>query len=813
MKETRYKKIFKYSLLCLVGIGIVLIGNLRAVADTTTANFEDFTLGGINGQDGWVSGGVPPNYTIYDEEVISNTYGYTSFGIKSLRVSNALTSDSFGDQIFSKSLINEAGETSASTSTFSGGVRQPYFEAEWDFASTVPESEQVGFMITMSPDEGDGARMSWLQLQDTASGFQLNFYDYQSSVSDFVLTSIATGIDRTVPHKVKMTMNFIDGPSNDVVKVYLDDSLIHTGTSWEDYARSVGGAPNPVDSIMFRISGTAVPANSGKGILIDNFSSFSGPVPSLTFPTVTSTDPINASDNISPGRSISALFSEAMNPATISSSTFSVKKGTVSVPGSISYSGSKATFIPDVILDQNSIYTATITTGATASSGNAMVADYTWNFTTSWNYDAWSDHGVGYTAPTGDAYYPSVFYDDNGFGTGSPKYAMWYSDGVGAVFLTTSMDGVVWGTSTTTVGLINVHHAQVVYDADCFGTLPCNTTTTKYKMWFWDMGAPTLYSISSMATADSADGIHWTNKIAVTQNPESKLIQSPDTGTGWNRGTYGPAMVLYQSEATNTGIEPWDYKYVMYYDGTDGGHEDTGLAYSADGLYWSAYTVNPVLSGSRIGGIDAWNCVSAIYGTVFKDSFGYHFFYSGKGQDDGLGGCAFRSDFNGIGYASSIDGKTWVKDIRPFFAIDDGVQYRSGRIYTPSVINDGSGVFRMYFSTKDASGGQKKIGYATLVAPVMETPPIPAPPPAAPSGGGGGSRYDSGETTYISQTSRISQTTELSGDNVINIRDWSIFLFRWSSGNEILKSTLDFNGDGKVDISDFSVLLDALRIR
>jgi hypothetical protein len=74
-------------------------------------------------------------------------------------------------------------------------------------------------------------------------------------------------------------MQFIDGPSNDIVKVYLDGSLIHTGTSWEDYARSVGGAPNPVDSIMFRVSGTAAPLTLGKGFLIDNFYTYSGPVP------------------------------------------------------------------------------------------------------------------------------------------------------------------------------------------------------------------------------------------------------------------------------------------------------------------------------------------------------------------------------------------------------------------------------------------------------------------------------------------------------------------------------------------------------
>jgi hypothetical protein len=249
---------------------------------TMITDFENFALGDVNGQFGWTSGVIghgPSAVPIFDVKVVSNTYGYPSFGTKSLRISNAITSPSFGDQTFSKSLANEAGETAASVSTYSGGIRQPYFEAQWDFASTVPGSEQPGLIVTTSPDEGDGARMSWLQMLDTPTGLGLNFYDYQSSVSDFVLTSIASGLDRTIPHTVKITMQFIDGPSNDVVKVYLDGVLIHTGTSWEDYARIAGGAPNPVDSIMFRLAGTAAPATLGKGFLIDNFSSESGPVP------------------------------------------------------------------------------------------------------------------------------------------------------------------------------------------------------------------------------------------------------------------------------------------------------------------------------------------------------------------------------------------------------------------------------------------------------------------------------------------------------------------------------------------------------
>ena len=326
-------------------------------------------------------------------------------------------------------------------------------------------------------------------------------------------------------------------------------------------------------------------------------------------------------------------------------------------------------------------------------------------------YTAWSDQGVIYTASVGSAYYPSVIYDANGFGAGTPKYAMWYSDGDGSVFLVTSTNGVSWGSPTTMVGLVSASHVQVLYDANCFGTVPCNAATPKYRMWFWHMTA-NVYDISSIETAESVDGIDWSNtQVPLTQNASAKLVY--DDGVSWNRGTYGPVNVFYQPNASNTGTKPWNYTYVMYYDGTDGSHEDTGLAYSADGLYWNAYTANRVLSGSPTG---AWDCYSSVYGTVYVDSTGFHYFYSGKGRDDGNGNCITTSsgNFDGIGYASSTDGEAWVKGPSPIFTTSDEVSYRSGRIYTPSVINDGSGILRMYFSVTDSSDTPKKIAYATL---------------------------------------------------------------------------------------------------
>ena len=42
----------------------------------------------------------------------------------------------------------------------------------------MPSSEQAGLSVVASPDRGDCARMSWIQMKDLPGGLQVNFYDY-----------------------------------------------------------------------------------------------------------------------------------------------------------------------------------------------------------------------------------------------------------------------------------------------------------------------------------------------------------------------------------------------------------------------------------------------------------------------------------------------------------------------------------------------------------------------------------------------------------------------------------------------------------
>jgi hypothetical protein len=107
-----------------------------------------------------------------------------------------------------------------------------------------------------------------------------------------------------------------------------------------------------------------------------------GSAPDTTPPTVSSTVPAINSTNVPVGNALSATFSEAMNPLTISTATFTLKQGATAVSGTVSYVGVTATLTPLVGLAPNTLFTATITTGAQDLSGNALVSNYVWTFTT-----------------------------------------------------------------------------------------------------------------------------------------------------------------------------------------------------------------------------------------------------------------------------------------------------------------------------------------------------------------------------------------------------------------------------------------------
>jgi len=100
-------------------------------------------------------------------------------------------------------------------------------------------------------------------------------------------------------------------------------------------------------------------------------------------PTVTSTTPAAGGMGIAINSSLTATFSAAMDPATLTTTTFTVQDGAAAaVAGTVTSTGATATFIPTNNLAASTSFTATVSTGAKDTQGNALAAPFTWTFTT-----------------------------------------------------------------------------------------------------------------------------------------------------------------------------------------------------------------------------------------------------------------------------------------------------------------------------------------------------------------------------------------------------------------------------------------------
>jgi len=323
----------------------------------------------------------------------------------------------------------------------------------------------------------------------------------------------------------------------------------------------------------------------------------------------------------------------------------------------------------------------------------------------------WAEHAAnpvfGQAIGGPKAYYPCVIYDESrfsGHGT-SALYKMWYGASGGQTALAVSEDGLAW----TDLGVVLPagYHTTVKYNAAGFPGSGPDVSTMRYRAWYWDPAH--LYSVNALAYAESPDGENWTN-LQPCQNGPVPIVSNGDPW--WNRGSYGPCDVLIDPSASNTGT---DWVFTLYYDGTTGGDEAIGLAFSADGITWTGYDENgdgkadPVFTGTYIAG--DWDHDYTSRATILVEEDGsYAMWYSG-----GTGAVN-----HGIGYATSPDGIHWTRSgVNPVFHRDDGVTWRSDRTYCPSVVPVDGGV-AMWFAGKGADG--YSIGLATLIPEVITVP-------------------------------------------------------------------------------------------
>lgn len=278
-------------------------------------------------------------------------------------------------------------------------------------------------------------------------------------------------------------------------------------------------------------------------------------------PTVTLTDPLNNAVDVDLNQSIITTFSEAMSATSINNTSYSLKQGSTVIAGTVSYSGTSATFNPTTDLDEGTLYTVVINTDAKNMNGIGLANDYTFSFTTG---DAL------------DIIIPTVLTADplaNATGVARNKQVR--------ITFSESMDASTINSTTFTLkkGLANVG-----------GTVTYSGTTAVYTPTF-SLDANTLYTAQiSTGVKDLAGNALATSTIwNFTTGTESSLAIV-------NLGTSGDFVILAKTAISNVptsvitgdiGISPAAESFITGFTltaatGFSTATEVTGKVYAAD---------------------------------------------------------------------------------------------------------------------------------------------------------------------------------------------------------------------------------------
>jgi len=99
-------------------------------------------------------------------------------------------------------------------------------------------------------------------------------------------------------------------------------------------------------------------------------------------PTVVSNTPLDGSIDVPVNSTFTVTFSEPINASTLNNTTFIVTSTNGAVAGTVTVTDLSVTFTPTTALDQNTIYTASISETVRDLAGNTLGAAFRWTFTT-----------------------------------------------------------------------------------------------------------------------------------------------------------------------------------------------------------------------------------------------------------------------------------------------------------------------------------------------------------------------------------------------------------------------------------------------
>jgi predicted GH43/DUF377 family glycosyl hydrolase len=188
-----------------------------------------------------------------------------------------------------------------------------------------------------------------------------------------------------------------------------------------------------------------------------------------------------------------------------------------------------------------------------------------------------------------------------------------------------------------------------------------------YRMWF------SWRPKKSIALVESKDGVRW---------GQPAIVLGPNNKTDWENDLNRPVVIKNGD------------RYQMWYTGQARGKSWIGYATSKDGVTWERMSDKPVLSAEKKWEKVAVMCPHVIHDDKTKQ---YRMWYSGGGQYEP----------NAIGYATSDDGRKWVKhESNPIFKPDIKNAWEKDRVAACQVIRLSEWHLMFYIGFRDQDHAQ-----------------------------------------------------------------------------------------------------------
>jgi len=183
-------------------------------------------------------------------------------------------------------------------------------------------------------------------------------------------------------------------------------------------------------------------------------------------------------------------------------------------------------------------------------------------------------------------------------------YSGWGTGGYERVGYATSPDGTFW----------TKHTGNPVMDVGAAGTFDDELVRPTavvldggtYKMWYGGCHYSTGPFVCHAGYAESSDGITWSKR----QDP---VLSPSDDPTAWDFEIAANPYVIFDGAT-----------YHMWFSGASANHWSIGYAFSSDGIEWTKYSDNPVVSKAS---------EDTFHSPVFNDGTIWRMLYTNAGSE------------------------------------------------------------------------------------------------------------------------------------------------------------------------------------